>query len=138
MEGTPATIRDEWMRIWVELVQRKRKAVADAVASLPADSAQTIESEQFMLCFSRLQVQIADLFVREEAFFKTFGIPDSEERPHVDAHNRILDLFNDVYLDCMDHKGAQALQVFERVEIEIEQHIRECDLDLREAILIRQ
>jgi len=126
-----ASVWHEWVNIWIRLIEEKRKVVADAVASLPADSTRTIQSEEFMSTFSRLQVLIAELFAREEEVIRLIGLPDSEKRRHILAHSRLLDVFNDVYMDSLERKNTMASEVFNKLRVQIEQHINMHDLNLQ-------
>jgi len=128
--GTDVSSRDEWVRIWITLIRDKRKIIADKIASFPWDSTQTTETEAFMSCFSGLQVLIAEIFMREEEVIRMSGLPDDEERRHINEHNRMLDIFNGVYLDSIEKKYAKAVNVLIRLRDEIEYHIDEHDLNV--------
>lgn len=126
-----ASSRDKWVSIWVTLILDKRKIIADTIASFPLDSAQTTQAEAFMSCFSSLQISMAEIFVREEEILRISRLPDGEERRHINEHNRMLDIFNEVYLDSMERKYSKSIDVFIRVIDEIEDHIDRHDLNVR-------
>ena len=122
----------EFNSLLLDSLEQKRNSVLKAVTFSDADSTKSlVNTEYVMSWFSQAQVIVAELFAREEEVFRLIGLPDSELRRHIVEHNKIIDIFNDVYIDAMAHKQTMAAEVCEKLKVEIHKHFSELDSTLR-------
>lgn len=121
----------DWMSCGFDHLDKKRRSAVGVVTSFAAVPLHSIEAEDFMNWFSRAQVVVAELFAQEEEVIRLIGMPDSEKRRHILEHDRLLGIFNQVYLDSMEHKKTMAYEVFGTLWKEIEKHVKEFDVELR-------
>lgn len=112
---TQPTTRSVWreaMEIGIPLFDEQRKDLAGIIELLDIDPAAPITEENFLGRFSVLQVMMAEFFNREESLMVQLGVPAEVQRRLSDDHNRILGLFNEVYLDSMHRKQRTAEEVY--------------------------
>lgn len=124
------TVRGQVVSPMVAGVNTRRKRVTELIEHLDQDPAHSISDEDFMEKFSRLQVMLAEFFAREEEVIAMIGMPDSEKRQHILEHDRLLDIFHQIYMDSMDHKNTMAVEVFHRIKAEITRHMSDYDARL--------
>ena len=118
-------------RVLLESLEHKRNVVLNTVALMGGDSTkQSVDTECFMNWLSKEQVIVAELFAQEENVIRSIGLPDCELSRHIVEHNKILDIFNDVYIDSMAHKRTTMVEVCERLKVGIQKHAAELDSTL--------
>ena len=68
---------------------------------------------------------------------RLIGLPESEIRKHIMEHDKMLDYFNTIYMDSMEHKTTMAVEIFQLLKTEVERHFNDFDIQLRDAISAR-
>lgn len=122
------------MGIGIRPIDQKRKAALETVELLDVDPMSDITDEQFLTRFTKLQVVVAELFAREEEVIRLIGMPDSEKRRHIMEHDKLLDLFNDIYMKSMDHRKLTAREVYTLFRAAVLDHINGCDVKMRQYV----
>lgn len=137
MKTSAKPIPEEPLCIGIEPVDEKRLELEKLVSQLDVDPKADINSEYFLGHFAKLQVVLAEFFAREEEVIGLIGLPGSEMRKHFVEHDRLLNIFNQIYFDSMEHKTTMATEVYRMLKAEIAQHIKGYDVKLRDVINAR-
>jgi hemerythrin len=126
---TTKSVWRESMEIGIPLFDEQRRDLAGIIELLDIDPAAPITEENFLGRFSALQVMMAEFFNREESLMVQLGVPGEVQQRMIGDHNRILDLFNEVYMDSMERKQRTAEEIYfairEAVETDMLAHGQE-------------
>jgi hemerythrin len=125
MTSQPVTksVWRESMEIGIPLFDEQRKDLAGIIELLDIDPAAPITEENFLGRFSVLQVMMSEFFSREESLMLQLGVPGEVQQRLIDDHNKILDLFNEIYLDSMNKKQRTAEEVYLMIREAVEGHM---------------
>ena len=119
------------MEIGIPLFDEQHRDLAGMIELLDIDPAAPITEENFLGRFSVLQVMMAEFFHREESLMVQLGVPDEVQQRMINDHNKVLDLFNEVYLDSMNRKQRTAEEVYLAIREAVETHLLAHGQELR-------
>lgn len=128
------SIWQDSMRIGIPIFDEQRRDIAKIIELLDANPAAPITDEYFLGQFSVLQVMISEFFTREESLMSQLGVPGEVQDRLVADHNKLLELFNQVYLDSMDQKKQTAEQVYFTIRDALAAHMLEHGQELRHYV----
>ena len=132
--ATQPTTKSVWresMEIGIPLFDEQRRDLAGIIELLDIDPAAPITEENFLGRFSVLQVMMAEFFNREESLMVQLGVPNEVQQRLIGDHNKVLELFNQVYLDSMDRKQRTAGEVYLAIREAVETHMLAHGQELR-------
>ena len=130
-QPTTKSVWREAMEIGIPLFDEQHKDLAGIIELLDIDPAAPITEENFLGRFSVLQVMMSEFFNREEALMVQLGVPGEVQQRLIGDHNKILDLFNDIYLDSMNRKQRTAEEVYLAIREAVEKHMLAHGQELR-------
>jgi hemerythrin len=127
---TKSVWRDS-MEIGIPLFDEQGKDLAGIIELLDIAPEAPITEENFIGRFSVLQVMLSEFFDREESLMLQLAVPGEVQQRVIDEHNRILALFNDVYLDSMNKKPFTAEDVYVAIRAAMEACLQSHGKELR-------
>lgn len=128
---TAKSVWRESMAIGIPLFDEQRRDLAGIIELLDIDPTAPITEENFLGRFSVLQVMMTEFFTREESLMLQLGVPGEVQRRLIDDHSKILELFNEVYLDSMYRKQRTAEEVYLAVREALETQMLAIGAELR-------
>ncbi len=100
------------------------------IALLDLSPLHSIASSVFVSRFPVLLEAIESFFRYEEELLDLYAMPAENRRLHLADHRRIRDLLNDIRLRSAAKRNLTAIEVYEAIRAEIEQHVLNFSLDL--------
>ena len=135
--ATQPTTKSVWresMEIGIPLFDEQRRDLAGIIELLDIDPAAPITEENFLGRFGVLQVMMAEFFNREESLMVQLGVPGEVRQRLIGDHDKMLDLFNDVYLDSMNREQRTAEEVYLAIREAVETHMLAHGQELRRYV----
>jgi hemerythrin len=129
-EGNRKSIWQESMRVGLPELDEERKNVFELLELLEMRPIYSIASETFASRFDVVQEALERFLKHEESVLKKNGVPDQTRRLHLDDHEKIRQMLDQVREDSLAKKNQTGLDVYKALRTEVEQHVRTFGFDM--------
>ncbi len=118
------------MRIGFAPLDEQMKAMVDLIELLNFNGTQTINNELFLLRLNALELSARTVYKLEELLMSSWQVPEGIKQQHLEAHENILAICNQVYYDCMNTKDRHPSDVYHEIRSEIKNHLLDTNIHL--------
>ena len=124
----------ESMRVGLPELDEERKNVFELLELLEVRPIFSISSETFAKRFAVVHEAVERFLKFEEGLLKKYPVPDKTRQLHVEDHERIRKILEQVRKDSIAKKNRTGLDIYQSLRAEVESHVTTFGFDMGEHL----